>query len=289
MKKPISDAQIDGNRRNSTKSTGPRDTTSTRFNATKHGLLAAGITELDDVDEYRNTLSRLNQAYFEELETFLRKRIALTMIRLGRSARLEAEYITGILNPPIDDESEGLFGYPPPKLPKQIDPGLPAPLHVEHFEPLVRTFQRYDTALENKLFRMMHEVERLQRIRQGEKLPAPTPVDVTVHTESRGLESFAKLADKEILEGSLSELPLKRENINSTTAPEEVEASADEPNIYADARGLASFVEPTERPVAEGVESKPSGNGREVRSNITRENRKATQTVPPTEEDEPKS
>src|SRR5882724_9785987 len=29
---------------------------------------------------------------------------------------------------------------------------------------------------------------------------------------------------------------------------------------------------------------KPSGNGREVRSNITRENREATQTVPPTEE-----
>ena len=136
---------------------------------------------------------------------------------------------------------------------------------------------------------MMPEVERLKRIRQGKQLPAPTPVDVTVHTESRGVESFAKLVDKEILEGSLSELPLKRENINSKTAPEEVEASADEPNIYADARGLASFVEPTERPVAEGVESKPSGNGREVRSNITRENREATQTVPPTEEDEGKS
>ena len=136
---------------------------------------------------------------------------------------------------------------------------------------------------------MMHEVERLKRIRQGKQLPAPTPVDVTVHTESRGVESFAKLVDKEILEGSLSELPLKRENINSKTAPEEVEASADEPNIYADARGLASFVEPTERPVAEGVEFKPSGNGREVRSNITRENREATQTVPPTEEDEGKS
>jgi len=135
----------------------------------------------------------------------------------------------------------------------------------------------------------MHEVERLKRIRQGKQLPAPTPVDVTVHTESHGVESFAKLVDKEILEGSLSELPLKRENINSKTAPEDVEASADEPNIYADARGLASFVEPTERPVAEGVESKPSGNGREVRSNITRENREATQTVPPTEEDEGKS
>jgi len=61
--------RISANRRNAKKSTGPNNTTSTRFNAAKHGLLAAGITELDDADEYQNTLSRLNQAYLAELET----------------------------------------------------------------------------------------------------------------------------------------------------------------------------------------------------------------------------
>ena len=47
------------NRLNSGKSTGPENTNSTRFNATKHGLLAAGVTELDDAEGYRATLHEL--------------------------------------------------------------------------------------------------------------------------------------------------------------------------------------------------------------------------------------
>jgi hypothetical protein len=69
--------KISANRRNCKKSTGPNNTTSTRFNATKHGLLAHGITELDNAEEYRNTLRRLNQSYVAELETFLLERMAL--------------------------------------------------------------------------------------------------------------------------------------------------------------------------------------------------------------------
>src|SRR5438093_883536 len=99
----------------------------------------------------------------------------------------------------------------------------PAPVASEKFEPLVKTFQRYDTALENKLFRAMHEVERLRRMRLGEQLPAPVAVDVSVHTDPRGLDSFAECAGK-ALEGSFSEPADKRENINSKTAPAESEA-----------------------------------------------------------------
>jgi len=232
--------RISANRRNAKKSTGPNNTTSTRFNATKHGLLAAGITELDDADEYQNTLSRLNQAYLAELETFLLKRIALTMTRLGRSARLEAEYITDILNPPIYGEAHESVGMALFERPL-IDPGLPAAVNSEKFEPLVKIFQRYDTALENKLFRAMHEVERLQRMRLGEQLPAPVAVDVSVHTDPRGLDSFAECADK-ALEGSLSEPPDKRENINSKTAPTESEAATSlDLNVEADAGACLRF------------------------------------------------
>ena len=119
-----------------------------------------------------------------------------------------------------------------------IDPGLPAAVNSEKFEPLVKIFQRYDTALENKLFRAMHEVERLRRMRQGERLPAPVAVDVSVHTDPRGLDSFAECADK-ALESCLSEPPDKRENINSKTAPAESEAATSlDLNVEADARGL---------------------------------------------------
>ena len=80
------------------------------------------------------------------------------MTRLGRSARLEAEYITDILNPPIYGEAQNFLGMPSFER-SLIDRGLPARVSSEKFEPLVRTFRRYETALENKLFRAMHEVE----------------------------------------------------------------------------------------------------------------------------------
>ncbi len=43
-----SSKKVVANRINGQKSHGPTDTTSTRFNANKHGLLAMGMTELDD-------------------------------------------------------------------------------------------------------------------------------------------------------------------------------------------------------------------------------------------------
>ena len=270
--------RISANRRNAKKSTGPNNTTSTRFNATKHGLLAAGITELDDADEYQNTLSRLNQAYLAELETFLLKRIALSMTRLGRSARLEVEYITDILNPPIYGEVQDFLGMPSFER-SLIDRGLPARVSSEKFEPLVRTFQRYETALENKLFRAMHEVERLQRMRQGERLPAPAAVDVTVHTDPRGLDSFAECAGK-ALEGSFSEPADKRENINSKTAPAESEAATSlDLNVEADTRGLPSFLQPSEKESLGASESKPPDRGEDLNSQVVPENGEATETA----------
>src|SRR6266852_4300712 len=188
MGKLKSDAKTAANRLNAKDSTGPKNTSSTRFNATKHGLLAAGITELDDANEYRNTLRGLDQAYVAELEKFLLERIALNMIRLRRSGRLEAEYITAILNPPVYGEAQDPLGMPSFERPL-IDPGLPAPVSSEKLEPLVNTFQRYDTALENKVFREMHELERLRRMIKGEQLPAPAAVDVTVHADPHGADS----------------------------------------------------------------------------------------------------
>ena len=191
--------RISANRRNSEKSTGPNNTTATRFNATKHGLLADGITELDNGEEYRNTIRRLNDGYFMELETFLVERIALNMIRLRRSGRLEAEYITAILPPPVYGEAQDALGLPSFE-PPLLDPGLPASVSSEKFEPLVNTFQRYDTALENKV-----ELERLRRMIKGEHLPAPAAVDVTVHTDPREADASVESPGEGAQQGSPSE------------------------------------------------------------------------------------
>jgi hypothetical protein len=94
--------KVAANRINGQKSHGPTNTTSTRFNATKHGLLAQGITELDDAEGYRAFLSDLirKKNPVGNFEMFLVEAAALHMVRWLRAGRLEAECITGELNPP---------------------------------------------------------------------------------------------------------------------------------------------------------------------------------------------
>ena len=89
----------------------------------------------------------------------------------------------------------------------------------------MKTFQRYETALENKLFRVMHELERLQRMRQGERLPAPAVADVTVHADPGGLDSLAESADKNAVEGSVFQLHDTPGDLDPKLAPENGEAA----------------------------------------------------------------
>ena len=132
------------------------------------------------------------------------------MIRWRRAGRLEAEYVTEELNPPI-------FEPGPVEETWIVDPGLPASMRCGRVELLVSTFQRYETAIANRLFRTLHELERLQRMRRGERLPAPVTVDVNVHGDSQSLDSFAKSATENVVEGSQSTLVDKEtEKINES-------------------------------------------------------------------------
>ena len=173
-----SSKKIAANRSNARKSAGPENTTSTRFNATKHGLLSAGITELDNVEGYRNYVSDLMRERnpVGAIETFLVESAAIEMVRWLRAKRLDAECITGELNPPTHSLGLGdllIDG-------QVLDPGLPAAISAEAVQQLV-TLQRYESTFANRFFRILHELERLQRMRRGEHLPAPVAVDVSVH------------------------------------------------------------------------------------------------------------
>ena len=277
--KKSSERKIEANRKNGLRSTGPKDTTSTRFNAAKHGLLRVGVRELDDAEGYRAMLRDLKQEKnpVGPIEVFLVESAALDMTRLQRARRLEAEYITSVLNPPtrdapfpdFDEVHQGRI----------VDPGLPAQMACENVQPLVGVFQRYESMIALKLYRTLHELERLQRLRQGERLPAPVAVDVSVHTDSRELDSFAECEDK-ALEGSLSEPPDKRESINSRTAPAESEAATSlDLNVEADALGLPSFLQPSEKEPLAGSESKPPDREEDLNSQVVPENGEATETA----------
>jgi hypothetical protein len=180
------DKQIAANRLNALKSHGPANTTSTRTNATKHGLLAAGITELDDAEGYRVILQELEQETnpVGTIESFLVESIAVELVRLRRARRLEAQHINGALDPSTYKTVVRTSSMHRP----QIDPGLPARLRLEHIYPLVKLFQRYEATIQSRFFRSLHEFERLNRMRQGEQLPAPAALDVSVHHDT-GMQS----------------------------------------------------------------------------------------------------
>jgi hypothetical protein len=114
------------------------------------------------------------------------------MVRWARAKRLEAEFITGELNPPITDTNpfEGLDLLQP----TVRDPGLPAAIGFESAQRLVSTFQRYETSIALRLFRTLHELERLQRMREGEHLPAPAAVDISVHAQTGTVDSVLAAA-----------------------------------------------------------------------------------------------
>jgi hypothetical protein len=123
-----------------------------RHNPLKHGLLADGITPLDDAEHYMDLLGELTERYQPEgpLEAFLLDRMALCMTRLNRAAFLEAEYIASRL---------AARGATP-------DPtGTQPQMTTYQVENLNKTYHRYETAIQNKLFQTLKQFNQL---RQGD-------------------------------------------------------------------------------------------------------------------------
>ena len=197
-----SEKKIAASRTNGKKGTGPDNTLSTRYNAKKHGLLAAGVTELDDPEEYRRIVHGLDVSYADELKKFFRRRMALLMVRIHRAERYDAEFITSILNPRVY-KSEDLFKSVLSS-PQLVDAGLPASIPHEFFDEVIK-YQRYEVALENMLFRNMHGLERVDRMAQGEQLAPPAAIDITIHNDPAELDSRSGCVGQQVVEGQLSE------------------------------------------------------------------------------------
>ncbi|MGE0887454.1 MAG: hypothetical protein AB7P14_28355 [Blastocatellales bacterium] len=190
--------QTEANRLNAQRSTGPKDISVTRFNAIKHGLLAEGVTELDDGENFVGLCEQL-EAELDPvglMEVFLVRRIALCMIRLRRACLIEAEFVTADLNPTITEDSPAellinVFNQPG----KIIEPGLPARLSVGAVEELVTKFQRYETSIENKLFRTINQLETVQQARRNGARSNAKTVDAPIRTKKL-LASFGNQHQK---------------------------------------------------------------------------------------------
>jgi len=108
------------------------------------------------------------------------EKLALTYLRMQRCARAEAEYHILIWRERTDSTWDyGVVG-------TGLD-GEPYTFRSDKFEALATLFGRYDTALTNQWVRLLHELERLERMRKGEAVPPPTVGDLAVHAGVVGL------------------------------------------------------------------------------------------------------
>ncbi len=197
----ISGRKLAANQENAKKSTGPIDTTSTRFNAVKHGLLSKGVTELDQPHQFPALLGRIKKELqpVGVLEEECVDHIAVLMIQIRRGRLLEAQAFTAHLNPAktishpgkFDDFDPDVFGRT-----EVLDLGLPAQVSMEIVDQINRTIARYQSAAERMFFRWLNQLERLQRARRGETLPPPVALDVAVHGDVEEMASFGKTANR---------------------------------------------------------------------------------------------
>ena len=211
--------QIAANQRNARKSTGPRNTHLTRDNAMKHGLLAAGITELDRQD-YPALYQQLVEHYRPEgpIETWLVERIGLLMVRLQRAARVDSDFVAWRIK---QNEQTRVFSnvlagieFPDAAAGEHSDNGHSYPITTSDVRILNDSLGRYETSLERKLYNAMHELERLQRKRQGEAVPAPLAADLNVQivgSPGDAVNQFGapKLIEANVAKGSGNSRPKK--------------------------------------------------------------------------------
>lgn len=143
-----------------------------RYNALKHGLLSKEVL-LEGEDE--GTLIEMGKklrAELEpqtELELVLVDRITTNVWRLKRVMQMEREM--------MDDSRKGSFGDSPQKLGQTLTHYDIA--HNDIYGKLIR----YESSIERGIYKALHELQRIQSARMGEKPPAPIAIDVDISKE----------------------------------------------------------------------------------------------------------
>jgi len=213
--------QLEANRRNATKSTGPRTRAGKALssrNALKHGLCAEQVL-LPDEDE--GEYERLGEQLIDDfspvgaLETTLVQTLAADLWRIGRIRKIEvgvlawqlheiesnrayerAESYEDFAGPSMDlsmdstiitdrekyDEAMAAHSRAKAEQSKEIPTLGRAFLNDAEGPNALSKISRYEAAIWRSIYRTLHELQRLQAARSGAEVSAPAAVDVTVDT-----------------------------------------------------------------------------------------------------------
>jgi hypothetical protein len=188
----VSAEKLEANRRNAQLSTGPKTEegkSRSRGNALKHGILASAVLVTEgkgaessaEFEELMEGLLR-DRAPIGALEDVLVEKIAVCLWRQKRALRCEAGLIGRAFAPDRNEFEEDLaatFGNKPNLEREAIQDHLRVPLGND----LDRVL-RYETTIQRHLTGALNQLERLQRARKGEHVPAPVSVQVSSDFQS---------------------------------------------------------------------------------------------------------
>lgn len=148
-----------------------------KYNAQKHAILRESITEYDqEVYDFisEKLVKELNpQGAVEEM---LAEIISVCYIKLFRVAKAEKEYIKAVFNPFRKINSKWDYMELPDPDAKWV--GYNPQINEANIDKLTNVYSRYETTIQSKMYKALHELERLQRMRKGDKVNAPVVVDV---------------------------------------------------------------------------------------------------------------
>ena len=156
-----------------------------KFNALKHGLLSGEIL-LEGEDE--QSLTELGRRIREtlqpvgELEMLFADRIITNFWRLKRVMEVERAAMEW---EKFDEHISINFDFGGSQKNEKLEKAQEKRKKVRDMVANNNTEQilRYETTIERSIYRALHELQRLQAFRLGEKPPAPISVDVDISKE----------------------------------------------------------------------------------------------------------
>jgi hypothetical protein len=155
-----------------------------KYNALKHGILKEVVSDYEQ-SFYDDIQQRLNDHFSPVgvLEKVLVDRIGIYYLRLFRTAKAENEYMQSKLNRRRVTVRDRLgLDFDTTETIVENEGYLPRITHDE-VEVLSNTYLRYEIAIENRLYKALHELQRLQSARNGELVPPPLALDVDISGE----------------------------------------------------------------------------------------------------------
>jgi len=142
-----------------------------RYNAIKHGILCEEILMQGEDEKSLIEIGKKMRAELKpetEMELLLVDRIIANIWRLKRALRGEKEMIECDMKDSFNSTDKTF--------------GEALSYDFANYDSYGK-FTRYETTLERGIYKALHELQRLQATRQGEKLPLPVAIDVDISKE----------------------------------------------------------------------------------------------------------